>query len=134
MSCAPLFFCAFTGLEYSFFQLFLCSIRRRGSSEILIKIRDTSLWKFVPFSRQAECEKFRLCHDTGSACYDCQELLRNIVIPTFSLSRPLSEKLINRLFFLVKVGITFSPCVSFQHYAGLIFCCKIFLTAFYVGK
>ena len=71
MSCAPLFFCAFTGLEYSFFQLFLCSIRRRGSSEILIKIRDTSLWKFVPFSRQAECEKFRLCHDTGSACYGC---------------------------------------------------------------
>ena len=54
-----------------FFQLFLCSIRRRGSSEILIKIRDTSLWKFVPFSRQAECEKFRLCYDTGSACYGC---------------------------------------------------------------
>ena len=54
-----------------FFQLLLCSIRRRGSSEILIKIRDTSLWKFVPFSRQAECEKFRLCHDTGSACYGC---------------------------------------------------------------
>lgn len=31
----------------------------------------------------------------------------SIVIPTFSLSRPLSEKLINSLFFLVKVGITF---------------------------
>ena len=63
-----------------------------------------------------KCGGFRLCHDTGSACYDCQELLRTLVIPTFSLSRPLSEKLINRLFFLVKVGITFSPCVSFQHY------------------
>ena len=35
------------------------------------RVRDTSLWKFIPFSRQAECEKFRLCHDTGSACYGC---------------------------------------------------------------
>ena len=54
-------------------------------------------------------ENFRLCHDTGSACYVCyvcQELLRRIVIPTFSLSQPLSEKLINTLFLLIKVGIT----------------------------
>ena len=46
------------------------------------RVRDTSLWKFMHSRRQSVNGKFRLCPDTGSACYDCHELLRRIVIPT----------------------------------------------------
>lgn len=35
------------------------------------RVRDTSLWKFMQSRQQAVNEKFRLCHDTGSACYVC---------------------------------------------------------------
>ena len=37
------------------------------------RVRDTSLWKFMRSRRQGVNGKFRLCHDTGSACYDCHE-------------------------------------------------------------
>lgn len=74
MSCAPLFFAHLQVWSILFFQLLLCSIRRRGSSDILIKIRDTSLWKFVPFSRQAECQNF--------ACVMTQAVLAMVVFDT----------------------------------------------------
>ena len=35
------------------------------------RVRDTSLWKFMHSRRQSVNGKFRLCPDTGSACYDC---------------------------------------------------------------
>ena len=33
------------------------------------RVRDTSLWKFMHSRRQSVNGKFRLCPDTGSACY-----------------------------------------------------------------
>ena len=35
------------------------------------RVRDTSLWKFMHIRRQSVNGKFRLCPDTGSACYSC---------------------------------------------------------------
>ncbi len=39
------------------------------------RVRDTSLWKFAQSSRQTVNVEFRLCHDTGSACYSTSFLV-----------------------------------------------------------
>ncbi len=39
----------------------------RNRNIFIKRVRDTSLWKLIQNRRQTVNEKFRLCHDTGSA-------------------------------------------------------------------
>ena len=39
--------------------------------QINMRVRDTSLRKFVTIMRKAVRDNFSLCTDTGSACYEC---------------------------------------------------------------
>ena len=71
------------------------------------RVRDTSLWKFMHSRRQSVNGKFRLCPDTGSACYSCTEFVTSIVIPNKKLYRNDKQHIVFARFSYHLFGITF---------------------------